>query len=326
MIPAADLALARSSLVGVPGVIGVGYGLKETDGEVTGLPAWRVYVHEKRPPWRLREAERIPARIGALTTDVIAHAPTARASGGMPARPRSGAKIANARGVPGTLGCIAWLVEGGQPVLLSTWHVLFGHGGDEQSSVWLVEERDGARDFQEIGKTLHGKIGTVQIEAEEFYIDCAVASYRTAHRSLARLGFRPRLRQLFQLNGYATPIPGSRVQKTGSATQTTAGVVVDVCYPDIAFIEQRAYPAPRQVLVRPIHPRSVFCAEGDSGAALTNGEHQMVGLLWGTNSRGEGVACHIGPVLRTLHICLEKPPGNEWFIKAGGGFRRKRGE
>jgi len=282
--------------------------MKETGGKVTQEHAWRVYVREKRPWRRLTDGERIPAQLCELRTDVIEHASASPSAGRVLARPQSGVKIANSRGVPGTLGCIGWTVNGGQAVLLSTWHVLFGNGGDEEGSVWMVDESEGIRRFHEIGKTLYGKIGTLRSDGEEFYVDCAIASCPTAHRSAGWLGFLSGKRRLTHLKGHQTPLPGDRVKKTGSATQTTEGLVVDVCYPDLAFIENRAYPAPRQVLVRSVSYPSAFSAEGDSGAAIVNQEQKIVGLLWGTNCRGEGVACHIEPVLDTMNIRLRPPP------------------
>jgi hypothetical protein len=303
-----DVIPARSSLLGFPGVVGVGYGLKETGGELTYERAWRVYVRDKRPWRRLTDSERIPTYLGGLRTDVIEHATAAPSAGKLLPRPQSGVKIANSRGVPGTLGCIGWTVVGEQAVLLSTWHVLFGNGGDEHGSVWMVEEVKGTRRFHEIGKTLHGKIGTLRSDGEEFYVDCAIASCPTAHRTAGGFGFLKWKRRTPQLNGNQPLVPGDRVRKTGSATQTTEGLVVDICYPDLAFIENRAYPAPRQVLVRSVRYPGAFSAEGDSGAAIVNQEEQVVGLLWGTNCRGEGVACHIAPVLHAMNMRLGPPP------------------
>lgn len=98
-------------------------------------------------------------------------------------------------------------------------------------------------------------------------------------------------------------VPGEAVRKIGAATGLTVGTVVDVAYPDVAAIENRVYAAPRQILIRAAHGQA-FSSEGDSGAAVVNTREEVVGLLWGTTARGEGVACHIEPALRALDISL----------------------
>src|SRR5947208_238395 len=86
------------------------------------------------------EVERVPAHIGGLSMDVIAYASASPSAGNVGVRPQLGAKIANSRGVPGTLGCIARTLHDKQTVLLSNWHVLFGNDGCKDGEVWLVDE------------------------------------------------------------------------------------------------------------------------------------------------------------------------------------------
>lgn len=206
-------------------------------------------------------------------------------------------RIANSRGVPGTLGALAWTTGDRQPVLLSAWHVLFGQGAREQGTVWLVEDSGGERRFHAAGRTLYGKIGPVRIDGEEVYVDCAISSCAVPFEGMPRF------------LGSAAAEVGSRVKKTGGATGTTEGVVIDVCYPDLACIGQWTCPAPRQLLVAPLAGASAFSAEGDSGAVLVNEKNEAVGLLWGTGARGHGVACPIGPVLQALSIDFEDSRG-----------------
>ena len=194
-------------------------------------------------------------------------------------------RIANARGVPGTAGAIGYTLHDRQPVLLSTWHVLFGRGADCDSEVWLVDEA------QQIGRVLYGKIGTVQWGGETYHVDCAVAS--CSERS-----------SFANIHGHDTARAGDVVTKSGAATGITTGVVVSVEESDVVTIEGRSFPVSRQLLVRSLDPESPFSAEGDSGALLVNAAGHAVGLLWGTNHRGEGVACPIAPVLYAMNITL----------------------
>ena len=275
------LPLARAQLLTLPGVVGVGYGLKERDGALTHVPAWRVYVREKRPLRGMRIAERIRPLIAGVPTDVIECAPVHACAGSAAPLALAGASIANAKGVPGTLGCFAWHQDDGRPVMLSTWHVLFGRGGEAQHMVWLVDGRRGATRFHEIGRTLDGRIGTVPVNGNECYVDCAIASYTPARCDPLDGGLVRACRRWFDwcrmrwrigagsiegpVAGHDAAILGARVTKTGAATHTTDGIVVDVCYPDVAMVEQRSYPAPGQLLLRSAAPDRPFSAEGDFG-------------------------------------------------------------
>jgi hypothetical protein len=91
------------------------------------------------------------------------------------------------------------------------------------------------------------------------------------------------------------------VTKTGAATGSTSGVVVDTVRTETAVIDGRLRETPRQIVVRPANGVA-FSAKGDSGAILRDDRGRMVGLLWGTNASGESLACHIAPVLRVLGI------------------------
>src|SRR5437868_12678178 len=90
-----DLKLESLALMGLPGVAGVGYGLKETGGKITPVRALRVYVLKKLPPCHLGKNELVPSHIGEVCTDVIERAPVMPTHGGRELVPRPGARIAN---------------------------------------------------------------------------------------------------------------------------------------------------------------------------------------------------------------------------------------
>jgi hypothetical protein len=100
---------------------------------------------------------------------------------------------------------------------------------------------------------------------------------------------------LTSLNGADTPRVGERVTKTGAATGTTTGIIIDVNY------SKPGQPAfgPTQILIKSIDD-AVFAAEGDSGSLIVSDSRKAVGLLWGTNTSGEGVASPIAPVLHAM--------------------------
>jgi Trypsin len=62
---------AARDLAKIPGVIDVGYGLRERGGQVTSEIAFRVYVRRKRPLAELDPAAVIPAAYEGIPTDVL---------------------------------------------------------------------------------------------------------------------------------------------------------------------------------------------------------------------------------------------------------------
>ncbi len=206
-------------------------------------------------------------------------------------------KIANHAGVPGTLGCRAWTAHNKRIVLLTSWHVLFGNGGREQGGVWLVDGAGGAGGCPEIGRALYGRVGAVRFRGDDYFVDCAVASW---------LPGTPPDPAWPVVAGHDVARAGELVTKTGAGTGTTAGVIVAVDHTDTAMVDGRPCPAARQLLVRPLAGQKAFAAAGDSGAVIVTQERKAVGLIWGANVRGEAVACPIGPVLRTMNILLTR--------------------
>jgi hypothetical protein len=101
-------------------------------------------------------------------------------------------------------------------------------------------------------------------------------------------------------NGHDIARIGDRVTKTGAATGTTTGIIIDVNYSEP--VGQVEY-GQGQILIKPVDELP-FAAEGDSGSLVVADSNKAVGLLWGTNTRGEGVACPIAPVLYAMNITL----------------------
>jgi hypothetical protein len=209
-----------------------------------------------------------------------------------------GARIANARGVPGTVGGLVTAPADGA-MLLSSHHVLFGAGAESEEPVWSVGEREKGPDFRRVGIASRGRLGTVMHKGDEYHVDCALARLDRSSRLGRRRALRP-----------APPRPlraGDRVFKLGGATGATEGVVVDAEHPAVAELDGRTHAAPRQILVRPRAGAAPFSAPGDSGAALRDVDGTIVGLIWGATDRGESLACHIGPVLDCLGVRLARP-------------------
>ncbi|HKZ14721.1 MAG TPA: trypsin-like peptidase domain-containing protein [Solirubrobacterales bacterium] len=209
------------------------------------------------------------------------------------------ARIANARGVPGTVGGLV-TAPGDGAMLLTSHHVLFGAGAEAGEPVWSVGEGEDEPDFRRVGVALRGRLGTVIYMGAEHHVDCALVALDRASRRASR-------QRALRLASPRPPRPGDRVFKLGGATGATEGVVVDVEYPAVAELHGRTHAAPRQILVGALDGAGPFSAPGDSGAALRDVDGAAVGLLWGATDRGESLACHIGPVLDCLGVLLTRP-------------------
>lgn len=212
----------------------------------------------------------------------------------------SGAAIVNAKGVPGTLGCLAITLHDRRLVLATSHHVLFGGGAGEHDRVWLVRGTHEQRSFACAGRAGYGRAGTVRHGDGTVHVDCAVAE-------LDSQAVSPGSRIVEDAASDLPPLaPGDLVTKTGAATGSTHGVVVDVDYVARLLVAGKWHEAPGQILVRSAARGSPFSAEGDSGAVLRNECGAVVGLLWGANTRGDGIACPIAPVLYVLNIRLAR--------------------
>ena len=212
-------------------------------------------------------------------------------------------RIFNAKGIPGTVSALV-RCEDGLLKCLTNYHVLFGNGGSVGDPVFSFDESNG---LIAIGTTVRGHIGRVMDAGSPVFVDCALATLGDPASWSASL--KRQLAALPVLEGACDPAIGGVVIKEGAATGLTTGRVVDIAYPDRPFIDGRQYDAPGQLLVRPLSAAGVladietnFCAGGDSGAVVFHADGCAVGLLWGANANGEGIACPIRPVLSALGI------------------------
>src|SRR5262245_988854 len=141
---------AQAALGAIPGVVGVGLGLKERSGVVTDEVALRVYVREKKERSRLSNEERVPEEFLGVPTDVLIvreaiphgvcedrakHNPIV---GGISISPQ------RAPGWVGTLGFFATIngVGGPNNVVLVTNHHVLAHGGGQVGDIVYQPDRN----------------------------------------------------------------------------------------------------------------------------------------------------------------------------------------
>jgi hypothetical protein len=209
--------------------------------------------------------------------------------------------IINSKGVPGTLGCIAYDYQS-RVVLLTAYHVLFAEGARTGEKVWLM---DSARDMSEtdkpVARSLYGTQGVIDYEGKSYLVDCAVALCTS--NSINLFNNSSSYKSMTVPIGPGKPELGQKVGKWGSASGYTSGVITDVQFVDSIYKHGQILTAPNQILIRSLTSEP-FSVKGDSGAAIMNEKNEIIGLLWGVTCRGEGVACPIAPVLHEMGISL----------------------
>lgn len=203
----------------------------------------------------------------------------------------AGARIANARGAVGTLGCFALTLDDRRPVLLTSEHVLFASGARVGDPVYTIGQKP-----HRVAIARHGRRGLVVHGGRQVHVDCASAD------------LAPDLAESLRL----TPCsPGAPVRHDAPVSmlvgsEAAAGTVVDTEYQGRARIAGRDFPTSGQILVRPRQRGEAFSKPGDSGAALRDADGAIVGIVWGATPLGEALACPIAPILWLLHLDLAR--------------------
>jgi len=121
----------RDRVLGLPNVVGCGWGEKRVRGRKTGQQGMVVLVRRKLPAHALAERERVPSVLGERPTDVVevgdlrlltAPLPDLRTVRTRPAPP--GVSIGHVRTTAGTFGAVVRDAATGERLILSNNHVL----------------------------------------------------------------------------------------------------------------------------------------------------------------------------------------------------------
>jgi hypothetical protein len=203
---------------------------------------------------------------------------------------RAGARIANSRGIVGTLGCFALTRAERSPVILSCQHVLFGAGGRAREPWSLID-----LEVRPAGRVRHGRRGIVRFADADTYVDCATADLNPTLQCGLRLEQNAR---------GDTARPGAAVHMSGPGGGTVEGIVIDADYSEMVPMGGSKAWVSNQLKIRPVDVRQPFNTCGDSGAALRDASGAVVGLVWGFGADGAALACPIAPVLWLLDIHL----------------------
>ena len=337
---------AREQLLGIPGVLAVGFGLKQVAGELTERRVLRVYVDEKKPLDALAPDDVVPSEIEGVQTDVLT-IPRSQSSGTLDTDRHSpllgGITITNLRPSStnkieeGTLGCFATVDGLGGPknvVLMSNNHVLTANSGVVGNTIYQPNHIGGLIDAD--NKNPIGEIHNLGVEGNhpftyptesqvDYYLDCATALLAIDISSWCDcncgVSYKNELRELnnagnSKLEGVARAVDGETVFKSGRTTGSTQGVIEDPLGSTILTDKNPPVQADNVIMITPTNPpNQVFQDHGDSGAALVNDQNQLIGLMFSSQDptlpSPKAFACHIAPVLDLLKvtpISTQNPP------------------
>ena len=236
---AAELARHRAAmerLGRIPGVVRVGYGLKQTAGRIVlGEPAYRVYVQRKRPLDEIPSDERIPPEIDGIKTDVL-YADTKKPHTKTPSIAPGDTitrLIPNDFQSSGTLGLI--VRRGSDRFILTNAHVL-----DDGSNLF-----DGARDIYDphmktcAGIHCNNPIAQIidnsgvrgtrpESDGKTYYVDCTLATVNAGVDGANNLPGVGALDQGVRDLASDAGAMGTVVRKNGSTTGLTTGTLVEL--------------------------------------------------------------------------------------------------
>jgi hypothetical protein len=207
--------------------------------------------------------------------------------------------IVNERGTPGIAGTVLTGRDGARH-LLSCHHVLYGNGAGDGGRIWAVSEHRDRRSYDEIGRTCGGELGRITYAGVTTFIDCAVGALR-GDASLPG-AVRRALHACASIPAPSGPAVGQRVHKHGWVTGHTWGVIADTRHYERPWLDGQVHEAPGQLLIRPEDRDHCFSAPGESGAAVLDDEDRIVGLLWGANANGDGIAFPIAAAFQHLGL------------------------
>lgn len=317
---------ARTQLMQIPGVIGVGVGLKEKDGKVTEDISLQVYVQQKKSESSLPADQIIPKEIEGIPTDVLLVGETTSSGCNNQTRyssVRGGIQITNNKPQAadptkidvGTLGCVGTLnnsTERDKYVLLSNNHVIYANGAAENDLIYQPNRNVNTAFEGAIGKImdLHFEQDVTYPDGgpNSYFIDCARAKILTDFSSCCcncnkGVGFDNEITEL-NVNAVNTisnhrdvisdlTIIGQQVFKVGRTTGRTVGKVTSISGPHThngnAINNIIKIQFDTSVTATNCEGQARFSNKGDSGSAIIDGQNRIIGLLFGDNTNVPGL-------------------------------------
>jgi hypothetical protein len=332
---------ATAELMQIPGVVGVGIGLKEIGGELTDQICFRVYVWEKKTRSEVPAQQRVPGQVQGFPTDVLKIYNMMASEGFVELRdlsehrPLQGGVAISTKIMSekhhefGTLGWFATKVSDNSNVVLTNAHVLWPDLWNGMAPVVLTDpdkltqpiyDKTCCCEYHVIGQRIIG------IKNDD--LDCAIGSL-TGETPAFTIGNRSTNRTL-RVDGKDVAAVGDPVRKIGARSGYTEGTVIDiggaagtVSLPGGGTTAVRLH----QIIIWPVTTnvtyiddhfgQPAFMNDGDSGSVLIDDGNNIIGLLFSsdpkTQNRTIGIGNHIDRVLNALkdnghEIKLAKSP------------------
>jgi hypothetical protein len=312
---------AKTQLVQIPGVVGVGMGLKEIGDQLTREFCFRVYVEAKVPRDQLAPAEIVPAEVMGFRTDVIT-VPTSNESVFEERRDRSeyrpiqGGISINPQGRTGygTLGWFGTLNSNpATKVLLTNKHVIYGSAIESSTEA----KRIGQPNYSKVCCCECGEIGTSIFGVKSVAADVAIARLESDKIPNLILD-NGTATETITVTGVGTAVIDDVVRKVGARSAFTRGVVVEIAGTttvNSTLEDGTTVSLTRtntEILIRAAddetyeieNGKKAFSNSGDSGSVVVNEDGEIVGLLYGSGNASnptiEAFVTHIATALSTL--------------------------
>ncbi len=282
----AKLAAARARLRGVPGVIDVLVGIKETGGLATQTVAFQVYVHDKRPLGDVPERERIPPTIEGIPTDVIWRKridPHDVLCGGMTLTQSLWGMRFGTLGAFGVATAANTHAAANTPLLLTNHHVA-SDVGDAVGVGCLCDSW--CCECCAIGHLVDASL-TNQVDGSIATLNEGV---RFSHEILG----------IGAIRGSGLATKGMPIVKYGQTTGLTTGTVTQVSEPPFTRSDGATFVG--QIRIAPVAPSTTMSEGGDSGSVYVDADTRRVVGLHHAGSEGIAFGNHTVDVMAALRI------------------------
>ena len=309
------------ALLAVPGVVGVGLGFREENGQLfDDQLAVRIHIADGIPV-----PPGIPGEIGGVAVSIIPGTitPCAAPDTTRYAELGGGIEVTKPSRGFGTMGAIVRDVGTGQLLGLSCFHVVGGTGDVFPDTIWQAThpplvvgvQIDPADNVGSVIRAHFANTPTPTLppmlvglaDAAVFSLDRAVANGRTlSQKIMSDSGQLPPL--VPRITATARMAVGQSVRKRGFKTRLTKGLVIGASTttqwtagPPNAFLFDQF-----EITGAASNPNGKFCEQGDSGSVvLDDVAPTAVGLLWGEKLGGlRGIVSSIEHIESQLAVRL----------------------
>jgi hypothetical protein len=290
------------ALLQIPGVVGVGLGFREEDGELFDELAVRIHLADGVDP-----SPELPEQIAGVAVSFIPGSitPCGAPDIALHSELCGGIKISKPSKGFGTMGAIVQDTVTGRLLGLSCFHVVGGTADVFPDTIWqptnppLVvgvpvppDDNIGHVTRVEFPQTPTPTITPMFVGAADaavFTLDEGLSHGRTlSAKILSDTGLPPNLVERISATAAATP--GQLVRKRGFQTGVTTGFIIG------AFTTfQWTAGAANMFVVQQLeiagatsNPGGIFCVSGDSGSVvLDDATPTALGVLWGSKMGGQ---------------------------------------